>query len=324
MGPVRSVRNQYLGVNAHLHSALQDAGGWGNFHTRHIVHLADWLNRQVRSLGYVAVVEDSLQIRRADESVRRPKSDITIYDVQPLRAGDGPAAANQGGVGLLLPLTAAFDLPELSEKPYRAVAIYEQADAMQQGREPVAWFEVLSPSNKRPGDDTEAYLRKRRDLLDSSIVFVELDYLHETPPTFSFLPDYSAAPREPAHPYRLVICEPRPRREDGWMRLVEFGVDEPIPTLAIPLNGPDLLSCDFDLAYQTTFETAYLGDLVDYATLPVNFDRYSPTDQARIANRMLVVLAAAQAGTDLEAGPFPPAELPLNEAMEQLTALGIA
>ena len=102
MGPVRSVRNQYLGVNAHLHSALQDEGGWGNFHTRHIVHLADWLNRQVRSLGYIAVVEDSLQIRRMDESVRRPKSDITIYDVQPLRAGDGPAAANQGGVGLLL------------------------------------------------------------------------------------------------------------------------------------------------------------------------------------------------------------------------------
>ncbi|MFN8512336.1 MAG: DUF4058 family protein [Thermomicrobiales bacterium] len=322
MGPVRSVRNQYLGVNAHLHSALQDEGGWGNFHTRHIVHLADWLNRQVRSLGYIAVVEDSLQIRRMDESVRRPKSDITIYDVQPLRAGDRPAAT-QGGVGLLLPLTAAFDLPELSEKPYRAVAIYEQAGVAQQGREPVAWLEVLSPSNKRPGDDAEAYLRKRRDLLDSGIVFVELDYLHETPPTFSFLPDYSAAPREPARPYRIVVCEPRPRREDGWMRLVEFGVDEQIPTLAIPLNGPDLLSCDFDLAYQTTFEAAYLGDLVDYATLPVHFDRYSPADQARIANRILAVLAAAQAGADLEAGPLPADTLPLDEALVQLTGLGV-
>jgi hypothetical protein len=323
MGPVRSVRNQYLGVNAHLHSLLQDEGGWGNFHTRHIVHLADWLNRQVRSLGYIAVVEDSLQIRRADESVRRPKSDITIYDVQPLRAGNQPAAATQGGVGLILPLTAAFDLPELSEKPYRAVAIYEQVGAAQQNREPVAWLEVLSPSNKRPGDDAEAYLRKRRDLLDSGIVFVEIDYLHETPPTFSFLPNYSAAPQEPAHPYRLVICEPRPRHEDGWMRLVEFGVDEPIPTLAIPLNGPDVLSCNFDQVYRTTFETAFLGDLVDYASLPPNFDRYSPADQARIANRMLAVLVAAQAGADLEAGPLPITALPLSEAQTQLHALGV-
>ena len=105
------------------------------------------------------------------------------------------------------------------------------------------------------------------------------------------------------------------------MRLVEFGVDEPIPTLAIPLNGSDLLPCDFDLAYQTTFEAAYLGDLVDYANLPVNFDRYSPADQARIANRMLAVLAAAQAGADLEAGPVHVHALSLEAALSQLAML---
>jgi hypothetical protein len=324
MGPVRSVRNQYLGVNAHLHSTLQGEGGWGNFHTRHIVHLADWLNRQVRSLGYIAVVEDSLQIRRADEPSRRPKSDITIFDLQPLRTGDPQAGATQGSVGLLLPLAAALDMPELSEKPYRAVAIYEQAGPAQQTREPVAWIEVLSPSNKRIGDDAEAYLRKRRDLLDSGIVFVEVDYLHETPPTFAFLPDYSTMPQEPARPYRVVVCEPRPRHEDGWVRLVEFGVDELIPTIEIPLNGADLLPCAFAQVYRTTFETGFLGDLVDYATLPVNFDHYSPTDQARIANRMLAVLAAAQSGADLEAGPLPVATLSLDEAMGQLAGLGVA
>lgn len=128
MGPVRSVRNQYLGINAQLHSILQSDGGWGNFHTRHIVHLADWLNAQVRSRGYVAVVEDSLQIRRADETIRRPKSDSTIYDMQALRSHNLPMAP-QDGVGLLLPFTAVFDVSPLSEKPYRAVAIYEQTDA---------------------------------------------------------------------------------------------------------------------------------------------------------------------------------------------------
>lgn len=323
MDPVRSVRNQYLGVNAHLHSMLQGEGGWGNFHTRHIVHLADWLNAQLRSLGYVAIVEDSLQIRRADEPSRRPKSDITIYDLQPLRAAEPPGPAMESGVGVLLPLAAVLDPPSLSEKPYHAIAIYEQPGAIGQGREPVVWLELLSPSNKRPGDDAETYLRKRRDLLDSGIVFVEIDYLHETPPTFASIPDYSAAPREPARPYRLVVCEPRPRREAGWARLVEFGVDEPIPAVAIPLNGPDLLNCDFATVYRTTFEIGFLGDLVDYRQLPMHFDRYSPADQARIARRMLAVLRAARAGGDLEAGALPVAALSLEDALGQLGGLGI-
>jgi hypothetical protein len=318
MGPVRSVRNQYLGVNAHLHSTLQGEGGWGNFHTRHIVHLADWLNGQVRALGYVAVVEDSLQIRRADEPIRRPKSDITVFDLQPLRTISPLASSTQGGVGLLLPLSAVFDLPELSEKPYRGIAIYEQTGAARQAREPVAWLELLSPSNKRPGSDAESYLRKRRDLLDSGIVFVEIDYLHETMPTVASIPDYSATPHESAHPYRIAVCEPRPRHEDGWVRLVEFGVDEPIPPVAIPLNNADLLSCDFAQVYQTTFETGFLGDLVDYATLPINFDRYSPADQTRIANRMLAVLTAAQAEVDLETGPFAATALSLETALTQM------
>ena len=323
MGPVRSVRNQYLGVNAHLHSLLQGEGGWGNLHTRQIVHLADWLNARLRALGYVAVVEDSLQIRRADESIRRPKSDITIYDLQPLRASSPAMSLAHGSLGVVLPLAAVLDAPLLSEKPYHAVAIYEQAMGAGQRRDPVVWLEFLSPTNKRHGDDAETYLRKRRDLLDSGIVFVEIDYLHETPPTFAHVPDYSAAPQEPARPYRIVVCEPRPHRADGWAQLIEFGVDEPIPTVAIPLNGPDLLLCDFDHVYQTTFATGFLGDLVDYGQLPPHFDRYSPADQARIARRMLAVLNAAQAGADLEAGAFPVAEVSLDEALRQLGALEV-
>jgi len=65
-------------------------------------------------------------------------------------------------------------------------------------------------------------------------------------------------------------------------------------------------------------ETLYGLELVDYHHLPHHFDRYSPADQTRIANRMVAVLQAAQAGIDLESGPFAADALPLAEALAKL------
>src|SRR6202011_1559181 len=51
-----------------------------------------------------------------------------------------------------------------------------------QGRELVAVIELLSPSNKRPGEDREQYLAKRRELLRSPAHLVEIDLLRGGPP----------------------------------------------------------------------------------------------------------------------------------------------
>jgi hypothetical protein len=111
----------------------------------------------------------------------------------------------------------------------------------------------------------------------------------------------------------------------GLASFNEFAVDAPIPTLNIPLSGDDQLTFDFDAPYQRLYREMLYGlDTVDYATLPPNFERYSPADRARIANRMLAVIAAAQAGVDLEAGPLPVAALSLDEALGQLAGLGVA
>src|SRR5208337_4659432 len=45
------------------------------------------------------------------------------------------------------------------------------------GRELITVVELLSPSNKRPGDDREQYLTKRRELLRSRAHLVEIDLL---------------------------------------------------------------------------------------------------------------------------------------------------
>ncbi len=203
------------------------------------------------------------------------------------------------------------------EHPYFAIAIYER-DESDLGA-PVAWIKLLSPSNKGDSRDALAYRNKRRALVRSGLVFVELDYLHETAATFWRFGDYTR--NEPdAHPYRIIVLDPHPDLEEGNVYLKEFDVDQPIPTMTIPLSGSDQLTFDFDAAYRKTFEEMLYGlDEVDYSQFPLNFERYSKEDQTRIANRMLAVMKAARDGVDLEANvPLATEEVPLETALEQI------
>jgi hypothetical protein len=312
---VRSIINQYRGVNAHLHSLWQAEGGWNNFHNVHIADLAKLLRATLLPLGYTARIEESLQIRRVGDDLRQPRADILVSAVAPkspfISANPSPDMLTVGEM-----LADAEDF----EKPYRALAIYTRAS---DADEPVAWIELLLPSNKGDHSDAVLYTAKRRLLLDSGLVFVEIDYLHATPPTFPNWPDYSAAPPMPgSHPYRIVILNPSPDVQHGPAQPIEFHVDAPIPTVTIPLRGDDRATVDFSAAYRKTFEEMLYGpELVDYAQLPVDFERYSADDQARIARRMLAVLEAAAKGLDLEAGPFTLPELDLDAALARIAVL---
>jgi len=296
-GGVRSVKNQYRGINAHLHSLLQAESRWGGFHTAHIGDLSKTLKAGLLPMGYTTDIEPSLQIRRVGEPFNVPQSRV-----------------------LTLPIPTLLQEYPLSEKPLWAIAIYE----INESDKPVAWLELLSPSNKGDSRDAELYRNKRLKIIGNGIVLIELDYLHETPPTFEGLPDYHAQQNESdtpdSHPYRIVIVDPRPDVKTGQAFLAAFDVDQAIPTMTIPLNVGDTFTFDFGVPYAKTFEELLYGvELVDYSQLPLNFDRYSPDDQARIAARMLAVIEAAKRGANLETdGPFPVTLLPLDEALAQL------
>lgn len=315
MKSVRSIRNQYRGINAHLHSYFQNSGSWAGFHTRHIVHLADILKAHLLPMGYTTEVEESLQIRRVDETSGKPRADISIYDLDPHR----PSSQAQPRSRAAMTFAELLDEPQLSETPYRAVQILEYDPTTMRRGQPVAWVELLSPSNKGKGEDANAYRAKRMDILVQGLVFVELDYLHQTPPSFHTLGSY---PGQDGYPYRIIIIDPRPVLEDGPVQLAAFAVDEPIPMLQIPLNRGEFLSFDFSLPYRQTYEAALFGlELVDYTELPLNFERYSADDQTRIARRMLSVLEAAQNGKDLEAGSFEVNQVSLEEVLKQIEAI---
>lgn len=326
MQPVRSVKNQYHGVNAHLHSYWQNASGWNSFHGNHIADLLRLLRVQLLPLGYTAEMEPSLQIRRLDAPAGEPESDITIFDRDAIRPLLAPETFTPPAGVLVLSAPTVLQEPPVSESEFRAVAIYERsADEIERGQ-PVAWLELLSPSNKGSGRDAELYRAKRSKIIHSGIVFVEVDYLHESGATLGKVASYRVRRGQPApphaHPYRIAVINPRPDFRLGQAYISGFDVDDPIPTVAIPLNAADVLHFDFNAPYQKTFtETLYGLDSVNYAQFPIHFDRYSLADQQRIANRMLTVLQAAAAGKNLETGPFAVTPLPLPEALIALERL---
>lgn len=314
MPPIRTRRNLYQGINAHLHSHWQAAGGWNGFHTSHIVYLTTALKVALLPLGYTAEIEASLQIRRFDQPVGRPESDVLIVDNDPTRtrtsAHPVPSPANER----VLSIPAMLQLGEQTEKTHQAVAVRGHGQS-----EPVAWIELLSPSNKPGGQDAERFREKRLQLLDAGIVFVELDYLHESAPTIAGTPHYSALvgtdTHEETHAFRIVVIDPRPDLWQAQGRVTEFDVNSAIPTVNIPLGAGDVLAFDFNAPYQNTFSDMLYGlELVDYAQLPRHFERYSQADRARILSLLLAVRAHHAAGDDLETVPLNIAALSLADA----------
>lgn len=279
---LQSVPNQFVGINAHLHSLWQSNGEWNTFHDYHIGQLMAALKAQLIPMGYTAKLTGSLQIRRVgDDLPRSPRSDVLIKDLDSARSFY-PTLLARTPVLTMADLLA--EAPEDLEHPYRALLIEEQGEA-------VAWLELLSPSNKGSSRDAQSYLAKRHLLLEQGLVFVELDYLHESPPTFNRLPDYSRHDSQ-AFPYRIVVIDPRPEYRENKVYLYQFGVEEPIPEADIPLNGGDVLTVDFDRLYQVTFESGLYGYEMDYAELPLHLERYSEADQLKILRRLFSVAKA--------------------------------
>lgn len=148
----------------------------------------------------------------------------------------------------------------------------------------VTRIELLSPANKPGGAHYRAYYEKRIEALQSGVPLVELDYLHESPPTIPHMPIYPLD--DDAYPYYLAIHDPRPEWRKGIVRVFGFRVGDAIPTLAIPLDGQDTIAFDFDYAYQYTFQRRRWGHLVDYQHVPVRFETYRADDQKVIQQVM--------------------------------------
>ncbi len=306
---IQSRKNQYLGINAHLNSFLQNVESkWEGFHGNYIVYLTTALNNNL-PIQYEAHNERSLQIREHlpmddyDEGqTRRPKPDVTIVESNPTRPRSQYSSPVSSIGELTAPVVETMDYDP--ENFLAAVIIREVVEGDLIGR-PVVRIELLSPTNKPPGKGYEIYRDKRNAALSSKMPLIEIDFLHQSPPVMINLPSY--ADHEPnAYPYSITVSDPRPSVQTGLAHHYLFSVDTALPLIDIPLDhGEVLKQFDFGAVYNTVFETMRpYHRYTDYEQLPLHFETYSQNDQERVQRRMAAIRRAVENNLDLD-NPIP-------------------
>jgi hypothetical protein len=213
---------------------LEDPAFWTDFHDSFLIYLRNAINRRLPR-GYQARVNERLQIVDRDEvEVRLIRPDVAILrDEGRPPGGPGPAPAV---VATIEPVT----LPLLALDPERTTYLEIRRG---ETREVVTVIELLSPANKR-GVDYYLYLQKRQEVFQQDIHLLELDLLLGglRLPVAGTLPagDYYASL---SRADRRFTCDVY-----GW------GLRDPLPTLPVPLKGPDP---DIPLSLRAAFEAAY-------------------------------------------------------------------
>ncbi len=194
---------------------FEQAAHWQDFHTEFLSTLRRTLAPRVAP-DYVVQLEEHVYIHDLPPESRRP---IGRADLSVTRIGAETAGGPTLGV-LEAPAEVRLPAQDIERAPFLEVRD-------RRGRELVTVIELLSPSNKRPGEDREHYLAKRRELLRGPAHLVEIDLLRGWTPM--------PAEGRPAGAYSVLVsrAERRPAA-DFW----PIGLRDRLPVIPIPLRGP--------------------------------------------------------------------------------------
>ena len=269
---------------------LEQPSEWHDFHQDLLIRVKGELAPQVRP-GYTIKSDDHIFLHElsAEERAEARRVLAGVGDVV-VRSGGG-GGTSPGGAAIAAP-TASRRLPEVAVEEIR-VPFLEIRD--RRSRVVVTVIELLSPANKRPGGDRDAYLGKRARLLEGGVNLVEIDLLRGGPATPLVDPPPGAfrvlVSRRADVPPDVIV--PRPLA-DVWT----WDLRDPIPVVPVPLRPPDPDAVlDIRSAMDEAFDRSFLTDTL-YLEPPD--PPLPPTDAAWAAGVL------ADGGFSLPAG-FPPA-----------------
>ena len=116
-------------------------------------------------------------------------------------------------------------------------------------------IEILSPKNKKAGEGREAYLRKRRRVLQTKTHFVEIDLLRTNP---SFLQG-----QLPPSDYHILVSRSHDRPAAD---LYAFSVRDRIPNFSIPLRLGELEpTIDLQILVDQVYQRGRYNLAIDYS-----------------------------------------------------------
>ena len=232
---------------------LEQKVAFHDFHNAFAVEIRRQLGPMLRPDYFVTL--DSHVYTEGDDGA------LEIIGASDLSVGPtAPDVVEGGGVATLAPpVRATVPMPAARQRD-TFVEVRDRND-----RRLVTVIEILSPANKKPGRDRDAYLAKRDEYLRSEAHLIEIDLLRGGPR----MPIEGA----PASDYLVLVSRAGLRPDvDLW----PVQLDDPLPTVPLPLAGEDPdVPLDLQAAFSQTFEDGGYEDYVYRSppTPPLEGDR---------------------------------------------------
>ncbi len=234
---------------------------WRDIHHRFLTYACDDLQEHLpRDLR--ARLEERVFVEPEDGDGRGIYPDVRVIEY-PSRGG---------GVELATRIESAEPLViQLEAEP--ATEGYIEIIDVGSGNRVVTVLELLSESNKQPGEGLDLYRKKQRECLQAGVNLVEIDLLRSGKRVLAVPP----ARVPPAHRTTYQICVTRghkPRTHEVYRAALR----EPLPIIRVPLRA---LDADVPLNLQALIERCYHHgryDDLDYRAAP-----HPPLDPADTA-----------------------------------------
>lgn len=226
---------------------------WRDVHARLVLYTADQL--QSRLPGSLrARVEERVVVERGDDESRPVYPDVRVVQ----RGRGASAAVAGGGVAVADPIVIRLPPEPMTETFLEIIDVGS-------GKRVVTVIEVLSPSNKTPGEAQDEYRGKQRELKEAAVSLVEIDLLRSGQHVVSV--PQERIPTSGRAVYKVCVRRGSIPWEHEWYPMP---LRERLPAIRIPLRETDV---DVPLDLQALIEQSYRNggydNDIDYKTDPV-------------------------------------------------------
>jgi hypothetical protein len=211
---------------------IESSGIWGDLHGSLLAAMRADLNARLPH-GYAASLELHVWAEESPPSQRKRSREPDLF----VSEGSHPGERVSSTATIAAP--ARIVLPGLKRKKRRHLRIIST-----QSRQIVTVIELLSPANKKPGDDRSHYIEKRNEYFANDLNFVEIDLLRS-----GRRPPLGRSPE--IRDFYAMVCRSWEFPNAGFWT---FGLRDALPDIPIPVSEE---LGDTPLRLQPCFERAY-------------------------------------------------------------------
>jgi hypothetical protein len=241
---------------------LENPAKWPSFHNSFVPRLSDALNRDPPQ-GYYAQIDLRKEVGLAfGEPTKEIRPDIEILQ-----------SPNASGTAVADRQTLPVPSPSLQlvlDSEAAELAFLEIRDATAD-HEVVTLIELLSPSNKRAGEDRRQYLAKRAAVLRSPTSLIEIDLLRKGRRLWRTrygVTDLRSL--DPPPEYLITVSRAWKRESPFRIEVFPAFLREPLPVITVPLRqGEAEVPLDLQRCFTEHYDAGpYRRGAVDYTRPP--------------------------------------------------------